>query len=150
IGPFWGNGLQRDIAHLPRKGRTRTTTGFVEKRIVEQRATGAFSVWQLSGAGAVGSQVLMGLPVLSRLRKRYASRVAVWPFEVLDAPVALVEIWPSLYKKTIADGPYDHWITDAAQVHVAADIIRMMPQDQLATTLDVPINREGWIFGVTP
>lgn len=148
IGPYWGNGLQRDIPQLPRKGLAREHHGFEEKRVVEQRAKGAFSVWQLSGAGAVGSQVLMGLPVLSRLRKRFSGKVAVWPFEPLDTPITLVEIWPSLYKSSINAGPYGHWITDAAQVHVTAQIIRKMSFNALAQTLDVPRTNEGWIFGV--
>ena len=95
-GPFWSNGLRkRDIAGLPR-----TKTGYVnpfpDRRAAELRAKGSFTCWQMAGAGAVGSQVFTGLPVLSRLRKRFAGDVAIWPFDPLDAPVAFVEIWPSL------------------------------------------------------
>lgn len=150
IGPFWGNGLKRDIAHLPRKGRDRTIIPFDEKRAVENRAKGAFSVWQLSGVGAVGSQVIMGLPVLARLRRQFAGRVAVWPFEPLTAPVAFVEIWPSLFSAAITPRLADHRIKDAVQVHVVAEKIAAMPPAALARTLDVPANREGWIFGVAP
>lgn len=150
IGPFWGNGLQRDIPHLPRKGLARSAHGFDEKRLVEQRARGTFSVWQLSGAGAVGSQVLMGLPVLSRLRHHFAGQITVWPFEPLDKPVALVEIWPSLFKSTIQAGPYVHWIADAAQVHVTTQIIADMSPEKRAATFNVPPTCEGWIFGVAP
>jgi molybdopterin molybdotransferase len=152
IGPFWGNGLKEDIPHLPRKGSTREPErhGFEERRMVEKRERGAFSVWQLSGAGAVGSQVLMGLPVLARLRRRFARRVSVWPFEPLETPVSFVEIWPTLFKADIAAGPYAHWISDAAQVHVTADVIARKSAHELARTLDIPANSEGWIFGVAP
>jgi molybdopterin molybdotransferase len=150
IGPFWGNGLKRDIPHLPRKGRDRAHMPFEEKRAVEKRAKGAFSVWQLSGVGAVGSQVIMGLPVLARLRCQFAGRVVVWPFESLDSPVALVEIWPSLFNAAITPRLGDHPIKDAVQVHVVAEQIAAMPPAALANTLDVPATREGWIFGVTP
>lgn len=152
IGPFWGNGMKRDVPHLPRKGTNRRPDlhGFDERRAVEQRQKGAFSVWQLSGAGAVGSQVLMGLPVLARLRRAFPNQISVWPFEPLTTPVAFVEIWPSLFKDTIAAGPYSHWILDAAQVHVTADIIANMPPATLARTLDVAPTPEGWIFGVDP
>lgn len=150
VGPYWGNGLKRDIAHLPRKGRDRTATGFPEKRAVETIARGAFSVWQLSGAGAVGSQVLMGLPVLSRLRNQFAGQVAVWPFEPLDRPIALVEVWPSLFAQNIKSRLHEHRIKDAVQMHVLTEIIAAMPPDALARTLSVPVTHEGWIFGVQP
>ena len=67
IGPFWGNGLQRDIADLPRKGLDRHGHGMVEKRQAEKQAKGAFAVWQLSGAGAVGGQQVDQGPRQDRL-----------------------------------------------------------------------------------
>ncbi|HAM90062.1 MAG TPA: molybdopterin molybdenumtransferase MoeA, partial [Rhodobacteraceae bacterium] len=63
-GPFWGNALGRDIVGLGRTKKEYSAAPFPEKRRVETLATGSFSCWQLAGAGAVGSQVLMGLPVL--------------------------------------------------------------------------------------
>ncbi|MEO0774659.1 MAG: molybdopterin molybdenumtransferase MoeA, partial [Pseudomonadota bacterium] len=102
-GPFWFNGLQtRDIDGLPRKD-TRTGHGMFEKRRAEEQSKGTFSCWQLGGAGAVGGQVLTGLPVLERLRKRFAGQVAVWPFEPLEAPVAFVEIWPGLINPAVKE-----------------------------------------------
>ena len=140
-GPFWANGLRRDIPHLPRKQITEGH-GLPEKRLAEQRAKGAFTLWQLAGAGAVGSQSLMGLPVLARLRRRFD--VAVWPFEPLDRAVAFVEIWPSLFTKAVPDG----WIKDAWQVHCVARRLSSLPQAQLVQMLDVPATPEGWIFGI--
>ena len=71
-GPFWANGLpNRDITGLPRT-KSDYTNPFAEKRAAELLAKGSFTCWQLAGAGAVGSQVVMGLPVLSRLRARFA------------------------------------------------------------------------------
>jgi hypothetical protein len=150
VGPFWGNGTQDDVVGLPRKGKDRTCTAFAEKRMVETKTKGAFSVWQLAGAGAVGSQVMMGLPVLQRLRTKFENQISVWPFEPLDKPIAFVEIWPSLFKQQIKDGPYAHWITDAAQVHVTTAMIANMDAAKLRQTLDVPATSEGWIFGVAP
>ena len=95
VGPFWFNGLKREIEGLPRKD-TRSDHGMSERRACEDVAKGAFTCWQLGGAGAVGSQVLMGLPVLERLRHRYRGQIAIWPFEALNTPVAFVEIWPGL------------------------------------------------------
>ena len=150
VGPFWGNALKRDIPHLPRKGSTRHSHGCVERRHVETYERRAFSVWQLAGAGAVGSQVLMGLPVLSRLRERFIGQVSVWPFETLDTDVAFIEIWPSLFNQQIKAANLTDWIKDAAQVHVTADIIAGMSPSELTQTLNVPPNPEGWIFGVIP
>ena len=149
IGPFWGNGLpNRDIADLPRKGLARRDHGMTERREVEDVAKGAFAVWQMSGAGAVGSQVFMGLPVLNRLRKAFAPDTAVWPFDVLDKPIAIVEIWPSLLAKTIAATQPEGQIKDAHQVAVLAQTVSALSADVLAKLLDIPRNTEGWILGV--
>jgi molybdopterin molybdotransferase len=147
IGPFWGNGLKRGIPDLPKKGNDRTQNPFPEKRRVEMHAKGSFSLWQLAGAGAVGSQVLMGLPVLHRLRKRFSGKIAVWPFERLDTPVAFLEIWPSL----VADRIDGHDIKDAAQVKTLARIVSEMDtRGMLQAALDIgrQETEEGWILGV--
>lgn len=148
VGPLWGNASSTDVAGLPRKGNDRTCTAFAEKRQVETRTKGAFPVWQLAGAGAVGSQTLMGLPVLERLRHRFGGKVSVWPFEPLDTPIAFVEVWPSLYADEIANNADVHTVKDAVQVHTLTQIIAAMDAQTLGATLDVPPNREGWIFGV--
>lgn len=152
VGPFWGNGLKRDIEALPRKGLTRTCDVFAERREVETQAKGAFPVWQLAGAGAVGSQVLMGLPVLARLRRRFAGHVAAWPMETLDAPVALIEIWPSLLASEVAAQQREGEIKDAAQVRVVAEAVAALNAGgQLGPMLEVEepkVREEGWILGV--
>jgi molybdopterin molybdotransferase len=142
-GPFWGNALKRDIDGLPRR-KSGYVNPFPDRRAVERRASGSFTCWQLAGAGAVGSQVLMGLPVLQRLRQRFAERVAVWPFEPLDRPVAFVEIWPSL---NVGPAPQD-WIKDAWQVHEVARDLAALPRDALSERLQVDAPEEGWILGV--
>ncbi len=142
-GPFWGNALKRDIAGLPRT-KSDYDNPFPVRRAAEDRAKGAFTLWQMSGVGSVGGQVMMGLPVLNRLRRRFGADLAVWPFERLDAPIALVEVWPSL----TVDAVPENWIKDQWQVHaVARDIARLAP-DRLSAMLDVPPNPEGWIFGL--
>lgn len=146
-GPFWGNALGRDVP-----GLLRTKAGYVnpfpDRRQCEGRAKGTFTCWQLAGAGAVGSQVLMGLPVLWRLRQRFAGGVAVWPFEGLEKPVVFVEIWPSLHADAVrrAEGPGD--IRDAVQVRVTADWLAGLEPDALHAMLDVTAPEEGWILGL--
>lgn len=148
VGPFWGNGLARNIADLPRKGNARTFRWPVAKRRVEARATGAFECWQLSGAGAVGSQMIMGLPVLARLRQRFAGHVTVWPFEAGPAPVTFMEIWPSLIRQAVQAATRPGDIKDAVQVRLLALSMARLSQAALIRMLDRPPDPEGWIFGV--
>ena len=55
-----------------------------EFRITDKRASwsGVKSLWQLYGAGSVGSQTLLGIPYVEKLRQCLGEKVAkVWPFE---------------------------------------------------------------------
>ena len=142
-GPFWMNALQRDVAGLPRR-KDDYNNPFAERRAAELQAKGAFTCWQMAGAGAVGSQVFMGLPVLTRLRRHFAGQVAVWPYEVLERPVAFVEIWPSLTAGPAPDG----MIKDAWQVTEIARQLACLDHDVLAEMLQVDAPEEGWIFGL--
>lgn len=152
VGPFWFNGVKRDIPGLPHKGRDRHDFGLAEHRLADARAKGAFSVWQLGGAGAVGSQALTGLAVLSRLRKTFSDKISAWPFEALNRAVALVEVWPSLISKAIAAQTNPGEVKDAAQVRVLTNAIwRMQSEGTLSHALQAPpeaLTEEGWIFGV--
>jgi molybdopterin molybdotransferase len=151
-GPFWFNGGRVDIPDLPRKGRDVGDLG-KQKRRCEQRAKGAFTCWQMGGAGAVGSQAMTGMAALSRLRAALPGVTAVWPFEALDRPVALVEVWPSLYATEIRAARRSGEVQDAAQVrYLAGRLAQMQAEGTLQPTLDaVPDSArldEGWIFGV--
>jgi precorrin-8X/cobalt-precorrin-8 methylmutase len=118
-GPFWGNGLARDIPGLPRrKPQGWGATLPVNRRLADSLAPGAQEVWKLSGAGAVGGQSLTGQAALEALRRRLP--LAVWPFEETDtAPTVLAEIFPSL----IPLNPALHPIRDAAQVIGLAQVL---------------------------
>jgi molybdopterin molybdotransferase len=154
VGPFWFNGSPREIDHLPRKGRDRDPShGMVERRMVEERAKGSFTCWQMGGAGAVGSQVMTGMAALEGLRRAFPGDVAVWPFESLDRPVALVEVWPSLIAGAVKAAMREGEIKDAVQVRVLARAVAEAGRDgRLAAMLDaVPVEaraEEGWILGV--
>ena len=146
-GPFWGNGLKRDIDGLART-KADYANPFAERRRAEVLAKGAFSVWQLSGAGSVGSQALMGLPVLARLRQRFGDDLAVWPFQTLDTGIALVEVWPSLIAPEIAARAQPDEIKDAAQVRVLSQALSALAPDRLAAMLAEGDTEEGWILGL--
>lgn len=150
IGPFWGNGLKRDIPHLPRKGNARTFRWEPRLRRTESQATGSFEIWQLSGAGSVGGQALMGMPLLSRLRRRFGPRIVAWPFQPDPAPITLAEIWPSLLADAVAERSHPGEIRDAAQVRVMATTLAHLPCPTMARLLGPrpEAAAEGWILGV--
>jgi len=150
IGPFWFNGYSDDVVGLPRKGTARDGHGMAERRLADAQAKGAFTVWQMGGAGAVGGQVMTGMAALSRLRARFGGDLAVWPFEVAEAPVLVTEIWPSLLNEFVKGR---EGIRDEVQVRLVADTLAEM---QAAGTLQAALDavpeaarvEEGWILGL--
>ena len=148
IGPFWFNGLRKqEFEHLPRKD-TRTGHGMADRRRCEMDAKGAFTCWQMGGAGAVGGQVFTGMPVLSRLRQRFEENVAVWPFDDLDKEIVFVEIWPGLINPVVKEAEAQGGIRDAHQVQLLAKALTALTDAQMTRMLDVSAPEEGWIFGL--
>ena len=140
-GPFWFHPTGAGIDGLPQNKKDYANP-FPDRRQCEMQAKGAFTCWQMGGAGAVGGQVFTGLPVLARLRRQFGA--AVWPFEPLNADIALVEVWPSL---TVGAAPQG-MVKDAWQVAEVARQIAGLPEDTLARMLNVTAPEEGWIFGL--
>ena len=136
-GPFWGNGLKRDISGLPR----RKPSGWGEnlpsnRRHAESTVRRAQEVWKLVGAGSVGGQALTGIAALQGLRRRTGA--AIWPFETLGEGRAhvLAEVYPSLIEP--APGPE---VKDARQVKaVAAALQRLDAVGALSRHLSAPRN----------
>jgi molybdopterin molybdotransferase len=146
-GPFWGNARPKhDVPGLPRT-KADYHNPFPERRMIESRTKGSFTCWQLAGAGAVGSQVLMGLPVLNRLRHRFGRHLAVWPFDPLDRPVTFVEIWPGLIEPAVKRAQRRGGIRDAHQVRLLARALAALPAPLLRAMLDIEAPEEGWIMG---
>ena len=115
-GPFWGNGLKRDIPGLPRRKPEGWGANLPRnRRHAESEVRKAQEVWKLVGAGSVGGQALTGIAALEGLRRRMLA--AVWPFETLGEGRAhvLAEIYPSLIEP--APGPE---VKDARQVSAVA------------------------------
>lgn len=82
--PFWGRpGTRRP--HDVARGLRAT------ERIT--RGTAPKSVFQVGGAGSVGTGSIRGMPMLAALR---AAGWAVWPFDAASTHT-LVEIWPRLF-----------------------------------------------------
>ncbi len=148
IGPFWGNGLGRDIPDLPRKGNDRTYCGLPEKRRADAAAKGAFSPWQLAGAGAVGGQAIMAFPTLARFRRQFGDCLCVWPFQPATAQITLAETYFSMTPKALSYAARTGGIKDAHQVALYAQIFANLSPMQLTLLFDVPPSEEGWVLGL--
>ncbi len=151
-GPFWGRPANLALPHLPeRKAIDYPALRLPERRAVETRVPRAQPVWKLYTTGSVGSQALMGLPMIHRLSQR--AGVTVWPFDAPGAltrsSVTLAEVYPSLLAPLVAQTP---GIKDTAQVTLLARaLFRLSAQRALAPLLSPPddprIIEEGWILG---
>jgi molybdopterin-guanine dinucleotide biosynthesis adapter protein len=145
-GPFWGCPKARPRAHLsPLKDVAYGDLGLSEKRRVEIENPPAKSVWQLLGAGSVGSQALLGIPAVHRLAA--ATGAAVWPFESAT-DLTLAEVYPSLLAGEVARSGDP--IPDRAQVRLLARaLFNLSVHGELAPLLEVPSEaaEEGWILG---
>ncbi len=166
-GPFWGCPANRSGAHLPTKKPQAYGKGRLsERRIGERYITGPQPVWKLAYTGSVGSQSLMGLPVVDALcrDKRFVSRI--WPFEtglkLLDEPdlrdcdVVLAEIYPSLVKPHSASTT----VKDALQAQAMVGYLKALDDGQrlgrlFAGAADLSTqerhtveDEEAWILGV--
>ena len=104
--PFWGNVREETRQYLRRRGRRpHGVNDLSEWRLCDIRDRTTSSVWQLAGAGSVGSQVLTGIPRVWQLRcdPRLALVTHIWPLETglsYDSrpQVILAEVYPPLIK----------------------------------------------------
>ena len=151
-GPFWSHPSGQHWPDLPalKQGIDYAALGLSEHRAAESAAPGAKSPWMLFNPGSVGSQSLLGLPMIYRLCQRPG--VSVWPFDATEAaPVVLAEVYPSLLAGPVAVAANRHGLTrDQAQVRVLSQALWHLAQaDQMAPLLAVPdqADEEGWILG---
>ena len=168
LGPCWGRPRAWSFPTIPERKSARTLQGPhpQERRIADQRADGAKTVWQLAYAGSVGSQVLLGLPALKRLINdpNIARRATVWPLQtglqVPKAQAVIAEIYPSLLRKEIEKRKHKDEIQDCAQVRINAEAFarldvagKLAPLFRAAQQL-TPDQRhiieteEAWILGL--
>jgi len=165
-GPFWMCPAALADEALTLKRPAERERGFSQFRIVERRLRARrifpHSLWQLGGAGSVGGQTLMGMPVVHRLlaAPRLAERSRLWPFETeWDARlegIVHAEVWPSLFP--CDDQPYK--IKDARQVAAVRDALLAAdrkgslracfarPADLSERESRICLREEGWILGV--
>ncbi|WP_299691383.1 gephyrin-like molybdotransferase Glp [uncultured Tateyamaria sp.] len=151
-GPFWGKTHRDRWPGVPYRKADIRFDQVAERRRCDHVAQAASSCFQLAFPPTVGSQVLMGLPMLARLRQ--IDGVAVWPFEAATTPVVLAEIWPGLIEPAVqevmqaAEGT--DAIRDRVQVALLAQALSRLPDETLAAWLnEVPSDarEEAWILG---
>ena len=153
-GPFWGRPKTHDIPHLPfTKAVDYQAINLSERRSIERLLPSASPVWQLMGAGSVGSQSLTGLPMIHRLAQR--SDCKVWPFDDIDAGLVIAEVYPSIIGASVAAAiaaqtdPRSE-VPDQWQVKLLAQAFFALSQaDQIGSLFEVPpiAKEEGWILG---
>jgi len=156
-GPFWGKPWQWESRYpeIP-FGKVRDGVDFApfgefracDRLVRETSRKTMSSCFQLNGNPTVGGQVLTGLPVLERLRKR--SGVGVWPFEDTDgASVVLAEVWPSLVDAAVARSTRPGEVRDSAQVRLLSLALSRLDAARMEQLMDVPevAREEAWILG---
>jgi len=149
-GPFWGKPREDAFPGVPYRKAGIVFDQVAERRAADLAAGASSSCFQLAFPPTVGGQILVGLPVLNRLRR--GPSVAVWPFEPIEkAQVVLAEIWPGLIEPAVksATGPDD--IRDAVQVRLLASAFAELPAARLDELLmGVPdiAREEAWILGI--
>lgn len=150
-GPFWSHPTGQVWPGLPfrRAGIDYAALGLLETRAAEAVVRGAKSPWMLFNPGSVGSQCLLGLPMIHRLSQ--LPGVAVWPFTAADAPVVLAEVYPSLIAGPVAILANAEGLTaDQAQVRLLSRAFYQLSRhDRLSPLFEAPPEaaEEGWILG---
>lgn len=173
-GPFWGCPPKRETSFLQsrRKGRWdfpyQLSGGgeLARLRVTDARMKGVQETWKLLGAGSVGSQALLGIPCVARLRDRpdLAACSRVWPFETGFTANPLPDVGPFVLHAEIWPGAVEldeglHPVRDAAQVLTLARRLAEIdaqeglgdwfaePADLAPGVRDACLAEEGWILG---
>lgn len=167
--PFWGTTKKDQVSTLAmKKGDFSGAASLPEHRLSEAWIKSQFkatpkTVWQLIGAGAVGSQTLLGIPTVAHLRDEIAG-AQIWPFEtgfksltaddLANTPCVLAEIYPSTLKMTPKSGE----VLDLTQVRMLSEHLESLdsagklasafgPPDTLSSREIEQITcEEGWIL----
>jgi hypothetical protein len=127
------------------------------RRLTEERAGGAKSVFHFDVQGSVAKSTHAGIPWLRFMRQRLGERVHFWPFDGWDMPAgrsAIVEVYPALRSRGFAREGRTSDQHDAFSI--AARLSRVDRDGSLAAFLKpclTPPERavaqvEGWILGV--
>ena len=127
------------------------------RRLTEERAGGAKSVFHFDVQGQVAKSTHAGIPWLRFIRRELGDRVHFWPFDGWDIPAsrsAIAEVYPALWSRGFAREDRTGDQHDAFSI--AAWLWRADRDGSLAAFLNPdlsPAERavaqvEGWILGV--
>lgn len=127
------------------------------RRLTEQRAGGAKSVFHFDVQGSAAKSTHAGLPWLRFIRRRLGPRVHFWPFDGWEIPAgrsAIAEVYPALWSRSFANEGRTADQHDA--FCIAAWLSRADRDGGLGSFLKpdlTPPERavaqvEGWILGV--
>ncbi len=163
--PFWGCPPKDALTTLqPKRPREHTADDLPEMRHADIAAKAA-SIWKLYYNGSVGGQAILGIPFVRRLKVARGDALKAWPFEtgfktlteadLADVEVVVAEVYPSLFKTTLASGE----VKDHAQVRTTAEHFARLdeagklgaafgPSKTAPADLVLDVEREeGWILG---
>src|SRR5260370_32837019 len=144
-GGVCGNGT-------PRMGNARW------RRLTEERAGGAKSVFHFDVPGSVAKSTHAGIPWLRFIRRRLGSGIHFWPYDGWDIPAgrtAIAEVYPALWRRNFAradrtDDQHDaycaaNWLRRADRDGSLAGFLhpRLTPPERTVAKV------EGWILGVS-
>ena len=127
------------------------------RRLTEERAGGAKSVFHFDVQGSVAKSTHAGIPWLRFIRQRLGARVHFWPFDGWEIPAgrsAIAEVYPSLWRRSFAREGRTSDQHDA--FCIAAWLARADRGGTLTGSLKPDLSRaeravaqvEGWILGV--
>jgi hypothetical protein len=127
------------------------------RRLTEERAGSAKSVFHFDVQGSVAKSTHAGIPWLRFIRQKLGERVHFWPFDGWDVPArrsAIAEVYPSLWSRTFARearNPDQHdayciaaWLSRADRDGSLVAYLRpdLTPRERAVAQV------EGWILGV--
>lgn len=127
------------------------------RRLTEERARGAKSVFHFDVQGSVAKSTHSGIPWLLFIRKQLGERLHVWPFDGWAIPEglsAIVEVYPALWSREFAISDRTSDQHDAYSI--AAKLLQADRDGMLDQMLDPKLSEpermvagvEGWILGV--
>jgi len=126
------------------------------RRLTEERTKTAKSVFHFDVPGSVAKSTHAGLPWLRHMRRSLGAQVHFWPFDGFDVPggrSAVVEVYPSLWRKQFASAGSVHeqdafavaaWLQDAdADGSLSRYFSPALTGNECAVA-----RLEGWILGI--
>ncbi len=163
--PFWGSPPKDVQTWLQSTKPEHGTDVPPVLRHAEVAAKGSKSIWQIFGNGTVGSQALVGIPAVDRMKAARGEGFRVWPFEtgfktlteadLAGVDVVAAEVYPSMVKPEPLPGE----VKDQSQVRTLCQhFARLDEAGKLAAAFgpgkDFPADavvdvthEEGWVLG---